>query len=397
MSSILPFTRNQNKEIQNTQVTDYYTQGFRDAGKVGGSVSAFNISLDNFYSDLLLKLDNMKETIEVKNAEIEKQKEVVLEKISIHSEEKTRLLEKELPEAEAHLKEATNALNEFKKDPSKFISLEKDNMFLWIYGLLSVFIAIFLYFFYTSVVYSAVFRDISITKYTLFDSIFYPKALEESFRKGVSAFMLVIFSPFIFLGLGLVIEYVKNNQAKYYKYTWVSVAMFTFIVDAILAYHISERIYNSKAINTFGNIKPFTVRDALTDLNFWIIIALGFCVYMLFGKIFSLYNEHRMNKNKFENMEKYLIDKKAEAESKVNEIKSKISSLETLIYNLNIETTEITKIYDKVGFSTHEIKKIITEYALGWINYLNNGNYSEDYIMKIENALNNFCQLKGIQ
>ncbi|MEG8945783.1 hypothetical protein [Rosettibacter firmus] len=396
MSSILPFFKDQKDESLNNTNHDFFTQGFRDAGKVGGATSAFNISLENFYSDLISKVERMQYTVEAKNAEIEKQKEVIMEKISIHTEEKKRLQEKELPEAEDQLKEATTALNEFKKDPSKFISLEKDNMFLWIYGLLSLFVAVFLYFFYTSVVYSAVFRDISITKYTLFDSIFYPKAIEEAFRKGISAFMLVIFSPFIFLGLGLVIEYVKNNKTKYYKYTWVGVALFTFFVDAILAYHISERIYNSKAINTYGNVKPFTLIDALQDLNFWVIIALGFCVYLLFGKLFALYNEQRMHKNKFEQMEQYLIDKKLEAESRVNEIKNQITNLESLVYNLNIETTEITKVYDKIGFSNHEIRKIITEYAIGWINYLKNGNYEESEILKIENSLENFCNKKGI-
>lgn len=396
MSNILSFNKQENEKFLLNDNNNYYIQGFRDAGKVGGSIAAFNISLDNFYSSLLLNKDSKKENVDRVNAEIEISKEKIINKIEVHKKEIERLNERELPVAEDTLRTAVENLNEFKKDPSKFVRYEKDNLFYWFYGTLSLFLAIFLYFFYTSVVYSAVFRDITITKFTIYDSIFYPKAIEEAYLKGFSAFMIVIFAPFIFLSLGLLIEHKKTQKNTLFKYAWVILAAFTFIVDAILAYHISERIYNSKAINTYGNIKPFTIIDAVTDLNFWIIIALGFCVYLVFGKIFSLFNEQRMNKNKFEQVEKNLIEEAAIAEKNVNDIKAKINELETEIYQLEIQTTEIHKEYDKVFYSPFELRKILSEYALGWINFLNNGNYGEDEIRKINITLNDFYSQKGI-
>lgn len=398
MTSIITFSpESQNKPENNLNNIDFETMGFTDAGKVGGSAAAFNISLERFFSRLLLNRDTQEYNIGSKNGEAEIKINMTKEKITAHSNEITRLQSKVLPEAEANLMEATETMNEFKINPTKFVKEEEDRLLLWIYGCLSLFITVFLYFFYSSVIYSAVFRDISITKYTIFNSIFYPKAIEEASSKGLAAFMLVLFAPFIFLGLGLAIEHVKAKKNNKYQYAWVGVALFTFLVDALLAYHISERIYNSKAINTFGNVQPFTLFDAFVDLNFWIIIALGFCVYILFGYIFSLYNEQRSNKNKFKDFEKILLEKVENASNVVVNIKEDIKQLEEKIYSLNVSISEVHKEYDKIFYSPNELIKIISDYALGWIKYLQNARTPESEIQKIEYALNNFYTQKGIK
>jgi len=398
MTNILTFSpESPNTSENNLNHVDFETMGFTDAGKVGGSTSAFNISLERFFSRLLLNKDTQEYSVGSRNGEAEIKINMTKEKISAHNNEITRLQNKVLPEAEAKLNEATETMNEFKVNPTKFVKEEEDRLLLWIYGCLSLFITVFLYFFYSSVIYSAVFRDISITKYTIFNSIFYPKAIEEAYFKGLAALMLVLFAPFIFLGLGMAIEHVKTKKNNNYKYAWVGVALFTFLVDSLLAYHISERIYNSKAINTYGNVKPFSLFDAVTDLNFWIIIALGFCVYILFGYIFSLYNEQRLSKNKYKDFEKMLKEKVDNASADVEQIKENIKQLEEKIYSLNISISEVHKEYDKIFYSPNELIKIISDYALGWIKYLQNAKYQESDIQKIETALNNFYIQKGIK
>lgn len=398
MTNILSFPKDESNNLSpDFSQIDFETMGFIDAGKVGGTTSAFNISIDRFYSRLLLNKDFREYEIDVRNTEKETKINLTREKIEAHKNEIIRLQSKELPDAESKLESANYELSEFKVNPAKYVNVEKDNLLLWVYGIFSLFIAVFLYFFYSSVVYSAVFRDVSISKFTIFDSIFYPKALEEAYFKGYAALMIVLFSPFIFLGLGLAIEHVKNRKNYNYKYAWIGIAIFTFIVDALLAYHISERIYNAKAINTFGNVKPYTPGDAVIDLNFWIIIALGFCVYILFGYIFSLYNEQRLNKNKFYETEKMIKGKVAAAFELIEKIKTNINNLEKEIYSLNISITEIEKEYDKIFYSPHELIKILSDYALGWMRYLQNAKTSEIEIEKIENALNNFYSEKGIK
>lgn len=398
MTNILNFSlETSNKPETGFDNIDFETMGFTDAGKVGGSASAFNISLERFFSRLLLNKDSLEYEVQSRNGEADIRINLIKEKIEVHKNEINRLRSKELSEAETRLKEAKEELNDFKVNPTNFVKEEKDTLSLRIYGILSLFLAVFLYFFYSSVIYSAVFRDISISKYTIFNSIFYPKAIEEAYSKGIAALMIVLFAPFIFLALGLAIESVKFKKRDKYRYAWVGVVLFTFIVDALLAYHISERIYNTKAINTFGNVKPFTLYDALLDLNFWIIIALGFCVYILFGYIFSMYNEQRLYKNKFEQIEKILKENIISATNNIEEVKSSIKKLEEEIYTLNMSITEIQKEYDKIFYSPNELIRIMSDYALGWAKYLQNAKMPESEIQKIENSLNNFYLQKGIK
>ncbi len=47
-------------------------------------------------------------------------------------------------------------------------------------------------------------------------------------------------------------------------------------------------------------------------------------------------------------------------------------------------------------FSVHEINKILSEYAFGWINYLINAGKSESYIPEIERKLNSFITEKEL-
>ena len=397
MTNLFPFKKeNENLMAEELINQDFSTLGFLEAGKVGGSTAAFSISLDRFYSRLLLSKDQKQYEGECRKEEIEIQTNSYLEKIEVHKKEIERIKENDLPEAESKVKEANQKLNEFRANPSKYITEVKDNFYLLFYGFISIAVAVFLYFFYSSVIYSAIFRDITISKFTIFNSIFYPKAIEESFAKGIAPFMVVIFAPFIFLALGILIEHFKNKPNRKFKYTWLIIAIGTFIMDSILAYHIADRIYYSKALNTFGNVKPFTFFDAIQDLNYWIIIALGYCVYLIFGKVFSLYNEQRLNKNKYEQMENLLNQNLQMAIENVEKLKNRIKELDAEIYSLELQKTEIVKTSEKIFYSPHELRKILSDYALGWINFLHNGKFPESDIRNIETTLNIFYQQKGI-
>ncbi len=111
------------------------------------------------------------------------------------------------------MKKVEDELSDFKINPEKYVVKENDNLLLNLYGLLSIALALFLFVFYYSVIYSALFREISITKHTLFDSIFYPRAYEDAFNKGLASFALVVLGPFIFIALGIIVE-LYNNKKK---------------------------------------------------------------------------------------------------------------------------------------------------------------------------------------
>lgn len=389
---------NNNKKIENKSVyNNYRARGFRDAGTMNGNETAFDLSIENFYTDLVLDHRNKTYNVMLREIEINEVKNSINEKISIHKSEIKKIQEEYIPQTEQELKKAEKELFDFKKDPSKFIRYEKDNLKLWIFGIMSLFVAIFLYFFYSSVIYSAVFREFTINKYTIFNSIFYPKAIEESYNRGIASFMITMLSPFIFLTLGILLENLKNKSMHLrINYWYIITIVFVFSLDALLAFHISERVYNSKAINTYGNNTIYNLKDALLDPNFWIIIVLGFVVYMIFGKIFYLFNEERKGKNLIDNFENSLLQRIDLLKGKIYNYKNKIESLEAEISSLNYKTAEIININAKVYFNKYELNKILNEYTLGWIQYLTNAQYDENYINKMQQKLKNFLIKLGI-
>ena len=384
--------------LNNTQSINknYVTLGFRSAGMVGGSPAAFKISLDRFYSKILLKVSIKQQSIDNKNNEIETKISSINQKIKSHKEQLNKLIKKDLADCDKEFQNVCEEIIQFKRNPQKFITTEKDNLLLWVYGVFGSAVFVFLYFFYSSVIYSALFRDINVTKYTIYNSIFYPRAIEEALNKGFAALMVVIFAPAIFIALGLIVENLKTKYESIFKFSWLILASVTFIIDALLAFHISERIYSTKAIDIFGQVKEFTLGDAIIDSNFWIIIALGFAVYLILGKMFSLFNDQRSNKNKFNQFEKSLLVKKQNARGKLDSINLRIRELENHIYQLNLSLTDIQKSPEKIKFNPIVVRKILSDYAIGWINYLQSGKYDEYYINDIKKELQAFYAEKGL-
>lgn len=381
------------------EVKEYETQGFRDAAKADGSPLAYRNSVDHFYSTILLKQKEDEEKIRKRNFEIENSIKETQEKKAIIESEKNKLQGQDLPSAEKELRIAEEKIHQFIRNPKEFVREEKDNFMQWIYGLLTVALAFFIYFFYASVVYSAIFRDVTISKFTIYNSIFYPRAFEEAYAKGITAFMITVLAPFIFYALGMILDHInKKTKGKSFK-DRLGVYLgfvFAFLLDSLFAYHISERIYNSKAINTYENLKPYSLSDAIVDLNFWIIIALGFCVYLLFGYLFSLYNELRTNSALYEKVRRQLEEDKLKAQEKLNSIKLKIASTEEEIKNLNLKLSALKEDFNKVYYSPIEIKNILSLYTRGWINFLKQGKYPETYINQIIDDLNNFYSEIGV-
>ncbi|MGB9664446.1 MAG: hypothetical protein ACPL25_05955 [Ignavibacteria bacterium] len=375
---------------------DYSLVGFSDAAKVKGSIVAYSICLEKFFTSILLEHNLRYNDLENRKKEIEEEVKKLKEKISIKNKELEDLQNKQIPDAQNDLKKNNDEYLDFKQNPSRYINIQKDKFSLWLYGTLSTFIGLFLFFFYSSVIYSAFFREIKLDKMTWFNSIFYPKAIEEAWTIGLTAGMLVILAPIIFLALGIVIDRLKHKSKSRIKFGYIAGLIFTFLLDALFAYHISERIYEAKAINVYDNVKPFNLALAIQNLDFWMIIAMGFCVYILFGIVFSNFDEQRSFKNEFEKVENTLRDKINIAEQKLAELLNREAQIKSEILKIEENITEIRKTTEVIVFSPLELKNILSDYTIGWISFLANAGNSENDIKQLQDQLNFFYQIKGI-
>lgn len=375
---------------------DYSLIGFSDAARVKGSIVAYKLCLEKFYNSILLEHNSRYNDLKRRNQEIDEEVNKLQEKISIKKKELEEIQNKLIPDAQNELKKANNEYSDFKQNPSRFVNIQKDRFSLWLYGTLSALIGLFLFFFYSSVIYSAFFREIKLDKMTWFNSIFYPKAIEEAWAIGVTAGMLVILAPIIFLALGIVIDRLKHKSKSKIKAGYILGLIFTFLLDALFAYHISERIYEAKAINVYDNVEPFNLGLAIQNLDFWMIIGMGFCVYILFGYVFSNFDEQRSFKNEFEKVENILRTKVDVAVQKLAELQNREAQVKSDIQEKEEKITELRKKPEVIFYSPHELKNILSDYTIGWISFLTYSGKSDTEVKQIEEELEIFYQEKGL-
>lgn len=378
------------------KIRNYQTVGFRDAGSSKGSVPAYRISIDRFFSRLMERAQSKSDELTAAQIDTDLQIQNLEAEVEVNKSEIKRLNDNDLKSAEEKVKSAKEDLMDLKQNPGKYIDVKRDDFNYFMYLTLSFLMMAYLFFFYSSVVYSAFFRDIAVTKSTIYNSIFYSKAIEEAYLNGFTSLMIVILAPIIFIALGIYTETINPaNQPKSRKLFFV-ILFGTFVFDSLLAFHIAERIHNAKAMNSYELIKEFTLLDAAIDANFWMIIAFGFVVYLIFGKVFGRFNHERSSKNKLLNLISSFENKIMFAQDEEALLRNKIKEIEGKNFDINSQIAQLKRPMDKIFFSPHELKKILADYTLGWMHYLKNGRFSDEVINEVELSLKQFTQSKGL-
>ena len=155
-----------------------------------------------------------------------------------------------------------------------------------------IFLTAYLFLFYTSAIYNSFVYDVKeaskasiIHNTSIATTIFNPNAIVDAYRKSIFTFLFIITSPMIFLGLGYLIH--KFNELKKYKYTAL-ILTFTFFFDAVLAYAIVSEIYEAKYVTGMSGIeKPWEFNMVYAQVPFYIILAAGFVIYIVWGVVLS--------------------------------------------------------------------------------------------------------------
>lgn len=230
--------------------------------------------------------------------------------------------------------------------------------------LINFFLGIYLFVFYSSATYSAFFRPDNDVE--MGNAIFYPKAYGDAWNTSIGQFLFVLLMPVIFLGLGFLLHRFTQKQgaSRYLKIG--ALYVITFIFDALLAFEISEKMYNPTL-----DAPNYTMSMAFESPNFWVIIFAGFIAYVIWGLVFDFtmdsYAEMAEGATTIKECEKSIEDlnKQIDQEQEsINQNESKIDSLKKEIANLN------AKIANEFVYDTNGIKKDLNSFFQGWISYM---------------------------
>jgi len=365
----IPFDSNGNTNgtvtVNPDRKVTYHHYGKLAARNTNSNPSNIVSSLDNIYERFLneqqLNEDGIKQRISKLRAEVLQKKN---QKISIQAD--------------------ITSQEQFKEDKEKRIEeleLEKikvkdgeapttDYVPFVIGTFIVVLLTLYLFVFYSSSGYSAFY---GVKQGSL--GFINPNVFAEAQNKGGGLLAMIILFPVIFLGLGFLIHDALEKK----KYLFITgLLTFTLIVDAIIGYKISQSIHNNE-FNAGLTNELWRFDMIYSDINFYLVIALGFVVYVIWGAllhyVLNKYRELQPDKAielRVDNLNRKISELRqalAEIISKINTLKSQISTIENEISD---------KEKDIIGYENGVIpvnipllQASVGDFMNGWFAYTN--------------------------
>lgn len=258
---------------------------------------------------------------------------------------------------------------------------------------ITILLTLYLFIFYSSSGYSS-FYGIKQGSLGFINSNVFSDAL----NRGGGVFALIILFPVIFLGLGFLIHNALEEnkglvkEGKSQKYGLISVLLFiTFIADAFIGYKIAEGVHNNE-FNAGRTNELWNFNMIFWDINFYLVLILGFVVYVIWGFLLNyvLSNSYLKTENeKTKIMLGNINNRIQEKRNELNIILSKIAKAESDILSCNAKIEDKEK--NISGYETGDIpinistlKAAIGEFMGGW-QYFTNGNFNSDDALKLNN------------
>ncbi len=230
----------------------------------------------------------------------------------------------------------------------------------------------YLFVFYSSTGYSALFGLKNNAQVTA--AIINPTTFSDAESKGGGVLAAIILFPVIFLGLGFLI----NDALEKKKFGIISVLLFfTFIVDAIMGYKISEALHNIQ-LSRGQTSELWHFKMVFSDINFYLVLMLGFVVYLIWGALlnYTLTKYSEMQPKKALELVLENLDRRiGEQRDELLEMMSKISNTRSQIASLDNEIEQKTK--DAIGYrngvipvDTSKLRSIVGQFMQGWFGYI---------------------------
>lgn len=374
----------------------YRDYGFRVAGLSEGSIHTLPPCLQSVYfgikkeqeTDATLQ-EELQANLSRKKAEIEAEKERKQNQLD-ESKQKLDQLTDNLKDEKAKLVAIEAA--SYERNKSEWIALV-------ISGILLIPFTVYFFIFYSSVAYSAFFKEFGLGQlggdgeFKLSQAIFDGAAIPNAYNDGFGELLFILFMPIIFLAFGFILNR-WERETGYLKYIKIPLMIgVAFIFDALLAYEICEKIYNLDSMMQLEARPEYSVGLAAQDPRFWVIICLGFVSYLIWGFVFGYFVKawENLDLNK---------TKKKECEEKINELNASIEAeknngrlLKDEIAKMN---PQITEIESQMGVSARydlaKIKLELANFFAGWQQYLAALHKSEIEKQEATNVFNNMVE-----
>lgn len=387
---------NKNEENQNIGDNEKitYTQlGFRSAQKSQSAPDAIEgyleIVYDKFLDEQELNEQGLKDRISKLKAEVQQEK---ARKQDVIAEINANKRNKEDKEQEIE------DLNLEKIDIKNGEGETAETIPFVIGAFITLLLTLYLFVFYSSSGYSAFY---GIKPGSL--GFINPNVFADATNKGGGVITLIILFPVIFLGLGFLIhdsleknkKLADDNKPKQYGVI-ITLLLITLIADAFIGYKISEGVHNNE-FNAGRVDELWKFNMIFSDINFYLVLILGFVVYVIWGFLLNYVLSHPYLKTESEKM-KLMVEnintRIGEKRKELTDIIAKIHKLEGELVTIDNKVEEKQK--DIIGYENgvipiniSSLRGSIGEFMGGWQNYTHGNSTPEKATNLIENSIKN--------
>jgi len=360
--------QNIEKDTDEVQVRiTYYQSGHGAALKANGNALTLKACLQNVYSSFeeqcrrlkeeqhKLKQpyiqDKAKQEGELRNAETA---------LSIHQDK--------LNQQDLKIEAVKQDIETVRSNPEKHgVTDTKQPHALFYIGLLLLIpITIYLFVFYISATYSALFKIFSDD--SLSTAIFDSQALNDAFSASWLEGVLVITIPTVFLGLGYIIHMMQKGKGIKNLMRLAGLFLITFLFDGLLAYQIEKKIYD---FNKTPTTPTYNLKVAIGEAEFWMIIFAGFVVYIIWGLVFDFVMKEYENIDKI----KAFIRNKQQELQRLEKTRLQISNdIEQTKQLISTIKGKIEELQNKIDGFILNIKQYLhyhNQYVEGWLQAIN--------------------------
>lgn len=332
--------KKEEQEVKREKIS-YQEYGLHQASMLGGSIPGLRVCLQKVYFDFK---DRIKDDHE-KQEELKRPARIKLEEhkgdIERWENKIKKIKEEDIPRYKQRIETLKEEMSHIRKNPQEIIGDQTGKPSFIIGATILIFLTVYLFVFYSSASYSAFFKEFTQNEIGVANSIFDAQAISKAIKDGVMELVLILTIPFVFLGLGYLIHKLQEEKGFQKFIKIAALILVTFAFDGILAYEITEKIYNIKKGNSFADMPEFSVPLALRSINFWLIIFAGFIVYLIWGFVFDFV---------------------LAAYGKIDKVKVALQEKDRLIEDTTKQIYELNEEIDKIGHQVDhaktEIKKL---------------------------------------
>ncbi len=282
-----------------------------------------------------------------------------------------KLKDEDIPKINNRCKEISQEIIDIKKNPEDHAEGESGKASFVIGIIILSFLTLYLFIFYSSATYSSFFKEFKLTELGVANSIFDGHAFTKAYNDGMTELLLLLTIPFVFLGLGYLIHKFQEQKSgkKYFKIALL--IMVTFIFDTILAYEITEKIYNIKVENSFQELPSYTLAMAFQSMSFWMIIFAGFIVYLIWGFVFDFVMDSHSKLDKINSLIKAKKEELFNNKSQIDDCEKEINKLEYLVGKNNTEAEKLKTILDNsIIIKPKDLEHAIHRFLDGWLQWM---------------------------